>query len=71
VGQVHLDGAGGDKQPPGDGIITQAFADQADDLQFGRGQAGLAGGGPLAAAALANGVGHRVVLCELLAFSSW
>ena len=26
VGQVHLDGAGGDEQPPGDGVVPQAFA---------------------------------------------
>jgi hypothetical protein len=27
VGQVHFDGAGGDEQPPGDGVVPQAFAD--------------------------------------------
>jgi hypothetical protein len=68
VGQVHLDGAGGDEQPPGDGIVPQAFGDQADDLSFGGGQAGPAGGGAFAAAALAGGVGYRVVEGECLAF---
>ena len=68
MGQVHLDGAGGDEQPPGDGIVPQAFADQADDLQLGRGQAGPALGGAFAAAALAGGIGHRVVEGESLAF---
>ena len=57
VGQVHLDGAGGDEQPPGDGLVPQAFADQADDLSFGRGQAGPASGGAFTSAAFAGGVG--------------
>ena len=52
VRQVRLDGAGGDEQAPGDGLVPQAVADQADDLQFGGGQAGPAGGGSFAAAAL-------------------
>jgi hypothetical protein len=68
VGQVHLDGAGGDEQPPGDGVVPQAFADEADDLQFGGGQAGPAGGGSFAAAPFAGGVGYRVVEGESLAF---
>ena len=38
--QVHLDGAGGDEQPLGDGVVPQAFAHEADDLQFGGGEAG-------------------------------
>src|SRR5271165_2004200 len=67
VGQVHLDGAGGDEQPPGDGFVPQALAGQADDLQFGRGQAGPARGGPFATAAPAGGVGHRVDQGEVLA----
>jgi hypothetical protein len=29
---VHLDGAGGDEQPAADGVVPQAFPDQADDL---------------------------------------
>ena len=66
--QVHLDGAGGDEQPPGDGVVPQALADQADDLPFGGGQAGPAGGGAFAAAALAGGVGYRVVEGKCLAF---
>ena len=44
--------AGGDEQPPGDGVVAQALADQADDLPLGRGQAGPAGGGAFASAAL-------------------
>jgi len=32
VGQVHFDGAGGDEQLPGDGVVSQALADKADDL---------------------------------------
>src|SRR5580704_7217059 len=68
VGQVHLDGTGSDEQPPGDGVVPQAFGDQADDLQFGGGQAGPAGGGAFASAALAGGVGDRVVEGESLAF---
>ena len=68
MGQVHLDGAGGDEQLPGDGVVPQALADQAHDLQFGRGQAGPAGGGAFAATALAGGVGDRVVEGEPLAF---
>src|SRR5271169_840625 len=68
VRQVRLDGAGGDEQPPGDGVVPQAFADQADDLQFGGGQAGPAGGGSFAAAALAGGIDHRVVEGESVAF---
>src|SRR5580704_395834 len=67
VGQVHLDGAGGDEQAPGDGVVPQAFADQPDDIQFSRGQAGPARGGSFAAAALAGGVGHRVVEGKFLA----
>jgi hypothetical protein len=55
MGQVHLDGARSDEKPPGDGVVPQAFADQADDLSFGGGQAGPAGGGSFAAAALAGG----------------
>jgi hypothetical protein len=31
VGQVNLDGPGGDEQPPGNGVVPQAFADQAGD----------------------------------------
>src|SRR5947207_15988821 len=42
VGHVHLDGAGGDEQAPGDGVAPQAFADETDDLSFGWGQAGPA-----------------------------
>ena len=68
VGQVHFDGADGDEQPPGDGVVPQAFADQADDLPFGGGQAGPAGGGAFAAAAFAGGIGHRVVEGEPVAF---
>src|ERR1700730_9650368 len=68
VGQVHLDGAGGDEQPPGDGVVPQALADEADDLQFGGGQAGPAGSRAFASAALARRVGHRVVEGEPLAF---
>src|SRR5580704_15026613 len=68
VGQVHLDGAGRDEQPPGDGVVAQAFADEADDLQFGGSQAGPAGGEAFAAAAAAGGVGHRVAEGESLAF---
>jgi hypothetical protein len=68
VGQVHFDGAGRDEQPPGDGVVPQAFADEADDLQLGWGQAGPPRGGALAAAALAGSVGYGVVEGEL---SSW
>src|SRR5208282_5517845 len=57
VGQVHLDGAGGDEQAPGDGVVPQAFADKTDDLQLSGGQAGPARGGALASAALAGGIG--------------
>jgi hypothetical protein len=39
VGQVHLDGAGGEEQPPGDGLVPQALAGQADDLQLRGGPA--------------------------------
>ena len=67
VRQVHLDGAGSNEQPPGDGLVPQAFADQAGNLPFGRGQAGPAGGGSFAAAALASGIGHCVVEGEFLA----
>src|SRR3984957_15016779 len=67
VGQVHLDSAGGDEQAPGDSVVPQAFADQADDLQFGGGQAGPPGGGTFAAAALAGRVGYRIVQGESLA----
>jgi len=67
VGQVDLDGGGGDEQPPGDGVVPQAFAGQADDFSFGRGQAGPAGGGAFAPAALAGSVGDRVVEGESLA----
>ena len=68
MGQVCLDGAGGDEQSPGDGVVPQAFADKADDIQLGRGQAGPAGGGALAAAAFAGGIGDRVVEGEFLTF---
>ncbi len=68
MGQVHLDGAGGDEQPAGDGVVAQAYADQADDLPFGRGQAGPAHGGSFTAAALAGGIGHRVVESKSRAF---
>jgi len=67
VGQVHLDGPGGDEQALGDGVVSQAFADQADYLSFGGGQAGPAGGGSFASAALAGGVGDRVAEGESLA----
>jgi hypothetical protein len=63
VGQVHLDGAGGDEQPLGDGLVPQAVTDQADDLQFGGSQAGPAGGGTFATAALAGRLGSRVRGC--------
>jgi hypothetical protein len=36
----RLEVAGSDEQPPGDGIVAQAFADKADDPSFGGGQAG-------------------------------
>jgi hypothetical protein len=49
VGQVHLDGAGGDEQPPGNGVVPQAFAGQAGDLQLRGSQAGPARGGAFAA----------------------
>jgi len=32
VGQVHLDGGVSDEQAPGDGVVAQAFPDEADDL---------------------------------------
>src|SRR5215472_9155211 len=67
VRQVHLDGAGGDEQAPGDGVVPQAFAHEADDLQFGGGEAGPAGRGPLASAALACCEGDRIVEGKCLA----
>jgi hypothetical protein len=67
VRQVHLDGAGGDEQAPGDGVVAQAVAGEAGDLSFGGGQAGPAGGGAFAAAAFAGGVGDRGVQGDGLA----
>jgi hypothetical protein len=58
---MHFDCAGGDEQPPGDGVVAQALGHKADNLEFGGGEAGPPGGGPFAAATSACDVGNRVV----------
>ena len=67
VRQVHLDGAGGNEQPLGDGVVPQPIAHQADDLQFGGGEAGPADRGPLASAAPACCEGDRIIEAKCLA----